>query len=414
MHNTIKRLILGVLAACTLLPAIGWGQSQAVSFDRAYLRDFLITNCSNANPIVVTIQTPVAADDLSFVPLDAGSLVTISGVSGNTACNVSEQAINVLTATTFELTGVAGNGAYTVGGYGITDTISTATTPSPPLSNVGQSGHLVSVEFPTAVGTVTPIQVRLEAADTCPDPPFCSTGDWKPIQSDVTEVISVGGIYYQFAAANGTWRALRINSIAATPTSLPMRVDYTGTPFPLGAIINNGDSFTILSPFSSGPGNYEFVAGSCQDGTAGLAFNGPAPLPEASCVSDDQTLAVAGFDDTTTEAVEDSFVLPGSGTPTTTELRVIWESAAAGTVQWSIATACVGPGDILGSINYSAATTVTGTSAGSVDTTITDFPTIDIGCNANDILFWQFSRTGGVGTLVGDALLKSLVFNPAQ
>jgi hypothetical protein len=33
---------------------------------------------------------------------------------------------------------------------------------------------------------------------------------------------------------------------------------------------------------------------------------------------------------------------------------------------------------------------------------------------ASNFLFWQFSRTGGQGTLTGDSLVKSINFLPNQ
>jgi len=407
---TVVLLLVIVFAVSSAI-----AQQQAIVFQRAYVRQFVVTNCTNANPPVVTIATPTATNALTWVPLDAGSLVTITGVAGNTACNVTDNAINVLTAVTFELTGAVGNAAYTVGGIGVTDTISTAATASIPMPNVGQSGHLVSVEFPTAVATVTPIQVRLEAADTCPDPPFCGLGNWRPIQGDTLEVVSVGGTFYQFNIANGVWRALRINSVLGTPANLPMRVDYTGTPSPLGPLILLGDRFEILSPFNSGQSAYEFVAGSCQAGTAGLAFNGPAPLPEATCITGaNETLAVAAFDTTTTECVEDSFFLPTIGTPNALQLNVLWQASNVGTVQWSTQTACIGAGQQLGSVAFSAANNVTGTAAVANQLINTAFPVITTGCLAESFLFYKFCRTGATGTLAVDALMKSLSFVPAQ
>lgn len=60
------------------------------------------TTNANPAPIVVTAQGH------GFV---AGGLVTITGVTGNTAANVAGQAITVLDANSFALNGVAGNGA---------------------------------------------------------------------------------------------------------------------------------------------------------------------------------------------------------------------------------------------------------------------------------------------------------------
>ena len=65
------------------------------------------TDCTNATPIVVTTGTHAWA---------TGDLVTIVSVVGNTACNVTANAITVLTSTTFELDGTTGSGAYVSGG----------------------------------------------------------------------------------------------------------------------------------------------------------------------------------------------------------------------------------------------------------------------------------------------------------
>lgn len=67
----------------------------------------LVTAASNATPIVIT-----TSDTTGLV---AGDVVTIAGVTGNTAAN-GQFAIANVTATTFELVGSAGNGAYVSGG----------------------------------------------------------------------------------------------------------------------------------------------------------------------------------------------------------------------------------------------------------------------------------------------------------
>lgn len=267
---TYKCLLGGWGRGLLLLLVAGWslqGQSPDVVFQSAYQRNFVVTNCSNANPIVVTIQNPATfnADNelpfrnLQFMPLDAGSLVTITGVLGNTNCNVTNQAISVLTATTFELTGVMGNGAYVSGGIGTTDTISNDI-PSVVMPNApALGGHLISVEFPLAVADVDPIQVRIEASDTCPDPPFCANGDWRPISTDVVianvETPSGTG-RFNMVRANGSWRAVRINSLEETPGDAPMRVDYTGMPFPIGSVVCTlgADGFCELLPPFGGSG----------------------------------------------------------------------------------------------------------------------------------------------------------------
>lgn len=65
-----------------------------------------ITGATNASPIVITSASH---------GLNNGTKVTITGVGGNTAANTSAIVANK-TSDTFELSGVAGNGAYTSGG----------------------------------------------------------------------------------------------------------------------------------------------------------------------------------------------------------------------------------------------------------------------------------------------------------
>lgn len=66
-----------------------------------------ISGASNATPIVITETAPHG--------LITGSMVLVAGVGGNTAANGTFR-INVLSATTYELVGSVGNGAYTAGG----------------------------------------------------------------------------------------------------------------------------------------------------------------------------------------------------------------------------------------------------------------------------------------------------------
>ena len=68
------------------------------------------SDCTNANPIEVT--TGVHG-------LVTGTIVTITGVTGNTACNVTAVAITVTSTTKFTVP-VAGNGAYAAGGAVVT------------------------------------------------------------------------------------------------------------------------------------------------------------------------------------------------------------------------------------------------------------------------------------------------------
>lgn len=70
-----------------------------------------VTDCTNASPIEVTTSASHG--------LTTGDLVTITGVVGNTACNVTASAITVTAADKFTVA-VAGNGAYVSGGTAVT------------------------------------------------------------------------------------------------------------------------------------------------------------------------------------------------------------------------------------------------------------------------------------------------------
>lgn len=73
-----------------------------------FTRASVITNATNASPIVVTTQENHG--------LVTGSTFLIHGVLGNTAANGDGQNITVLSPTTFSINGSTGNGAYTSGG----------------------------------------------------------------------------------------------------------------------------------------------------------------------------------------------------------------------------------------------------------------------------------------------------------
>lgn len=66
-----------------------------------------VTNATNANPIVITTDRAHG--------LSNGATVHIEGVGGNTNANGRFTTANVA-STTFELSGITGNGAYTSGG----------------------------------------------------------------------------------------------------------------------------------------------------------------------------------------------------------------------------------------------------------------------------------------------------------
>lgn len=92
--NTIERFIRGQ-------------HGEVLTFDWTYPFEQTITNTTNTDPIVVTTQYHHNLFDLDQV--------VISGVTGTTSANGTHQA-HVLTATTFELIDIAGNGAYISGG----------------------------------------------------------------------------------------------------------------------------------------------------------------------------------------------------------------------------------------------------------------------------------------------------------
>ena len=70
-------------------------------------RQVTITAASNATPIVITAANHGAT---------SGNLVTVTSVGGNTAANVTGNAVTVIDRNNFSLDGTVGNGAYTSGG----------------------------------------------------------------------------------------------------------------------------------------------------------------------------------------------------------------------------------------------------------------------------------------------------------
>lgn len=67
----------------------------------------LITNATNASPIVITANGH---------GLSTGNRISIRDVSGNAAANVTNHQVTVIDANTFSLNGTTGSGAYTSGG----------------------------------------------------------------------------------------------------------------------------------------------------------------------------------------------------------------------------------------------------------------------------------------------------------
>lgn len=102
-----------------------------------------ITGATNANPIVITSASHGLVNGLR---------VTITGVGGNTAANTTAVVANK-TTDTFELTGVAGSGAYTSGGnWAVTGSYGLAYTPE--SGNGFDQGRTYTVIFSYLVSTV--------------------------------------------------------------------------------------------------------------------------------------------------------------------------------------------------------------------------------------------------------------------
>ena len=98
-----------------------------------------ITGTSNASPIVITTAMPHG--------FTTGMVVTIVGVTGNTAANGAFAITAGPSTTTFSLNGVAGNGAWTGGGF------ATGPLSAPPVPSILGSG-----------GQPTPQQTAITAA----------------------------------------------------------------------------------------------------------------------------------------------------------------------------------------------------------------------------------------------------------
>lgn len=109
------------------------------------------------------------------------------------------------------------------------------TTDGVAIRNKSQASHVLVVEAPSAVATVTGIQVRIEAQ-------FINSGPWIPISEDITTVedVSGSGDFYAAIRANGTVPAVRVRNVTNTGAE-PLRVTYIGNPFPIGIIsVSNG------------------------------------------------------------------------------------------------------------------------------------------------------------------------------
>lgn len=87
--------------------------------------------------------------------------------------------------------------------------------------------HVIKVEFPTAVATVSSIQVRLE---------FSMDGvTFLPFSTDITSATLISGSVYAYARGIGVFPAIRVRSVLAVPGAPPpaMTVRYSGSVLPV-------------------------------------------------------------------------------------------------------------------------------------------------------------------------------------
>ena len=215
-------------------------------------------------------------------------------------------------------------------------------TASLPVNQVGQEGHLLVVEFLTAVADVTPIQVRLEASATCPDPPptgTCAGGNWFPISADITKAVyttaTTPPMAYAIVQASGVFQNVRVNNLVATPANIPMNVYYSGAPFPFGNVtLNCPTPLSCIFIINPGGGGGEHVITFIINSTGGsiptaLTGSGTIDFPsinDGACA--DGTFTVTG-------AVAGDVIAPGwpSVVPAATGMYGTMSVSAADTVQ---------------------------------------------------------------------------------
>jgi len=101
---------------------------------------------------------------------------------------------------------------------------------SVPVPNVGQGSHTVTVFYSTAIADVPALQIRIEASFDN------SAGSYFPISEDIVLANFNGDFAYAIVKANGTFPFIRINAIAVDAI-LPMDAWYTGSTFPIGAVV---------------------------------------------------------------------------------------------------------------------------------------------------------------------------------
>lgn len=133
------------VAGPTLSVGTGSQGEDRIVFSAAPVGAKTVSGATNASPIVITATGHGRA---------TGDKVTISGVLGNTAANVTLAVIVVINANSFSLTGVAGNGAYTSGGTIAASVLTVA--------YKGRRRYTVEIPSPPVKGTVPHYQSGIE------------------------------------------------------------------------------------------------------------------------------------------------------------------------------------------------------------------------------------------------------------
>jgi hypothetical protein len=114
-------------------------------------------------------------------------------------------------------------------------TITTAQS-SAPVTNSGQTMHILTVFFPSQAVTTTGFQVRLEGS--------FDNSTFFPIMEDLTRAPLIGGQVYGIAAAFGPWPYVRVRSVNNPPAA--MTVYYSGHTLPVvGFVAEKSDRFLL-------------------------------------------------------------------------------------------------------------------------------------------------------------------------
>jgi hypothetical protein len=114
----------------------------------------------------------------------------------------------------------------------------TAASTSAILPNIGQSQHLLVVIFPSELGAVSSLQIRIEAS--------FDNSAWFPISKDITEAPLVGGLVYAMTVGYGAFPFVRVRSLAATPGMEELTAYYSGNVVPIQTVVQEQSDRFIL------------------------------------------------------------------------------------------------------------------------------------------------------------------------